>query len=248
MPTIKTILETERSKATSVAVGFEEGNFIRFYEHSACMMSTVHGLKPSKKTFKNIGLEIVSVGFPKTSRQKYMPTGTLIAEGVWQTSVEPLPDVDFDAWKQSVPCGASEPKDDRKASADRLARVRGLPVFKACYDLLLYVMQWSVNVGRDLRFTVGEDLKRSLVDVELCIYRANKCAASDRMSHVVKAQETLEEALIYTRLLYDMRQIALAQYAHTAELAAEVEKQLANWRRSLTGLNEKVEGQTGLVD
>ena len=86
-------------------------------------------------------------------------------------------------------------------------------------------------MGRDLRYTVGEDLKRRLVEVELSIYRANKCAARDRLDHVVKAQEVLEESLIYLRLLYDMRQIALAQYAHTAELASEVEKQLGNWRR-----------------
>lgn len=232
MPSVKKILGDDRSKRGDSVIGYVEGNFIRFYEHSAYLLAQRHGLKPTKRVYKNVGVEVVSVGFPKTSHDKYLPGGIYEpADDTWTAVVAVQPPVSYEEWKASVPLTVPDPKEEPVATVDKLAQVSGLPVFKACYDLLLYVMQWSANVGRDLRYTVGEDLKRRLVEVELSIYRANKCAARDRLDHVVKAQEVLEESLIYLRLLYDMRQIALAQYAHTAELASEVEKQLGNWRR-----------------
>lgn len=115
-----------------------------------------------------------------------------------------------------------------------MARADQLPVFKACYDLLLYVLNWSVKVQRDLRYTVAEDLKRKLIEVELCIYKANKSTGEAKVAHVRQAEERLAETYIYLRLLNDMHQITPDQYAHTAELAVEVEKQLSNWDRHIT--------------
>ena len=114
-----------------------------------------------------------------------------------------------------------------------MARADQLPVYKACYDLLLYVLNWSVKVQRDLRYTVAEDLKKRLIEVELCIYKANKSVGTTKLVQVQRAQELLSESFIYLRLLNDMHQITLDQYAHTSELAVEVEKQLANWERHL---------------
>lgn len=216
-----------------MVIGFEEGNFVRFYEHSAWILSVTQGLKPSKRIFKNVGIEIVSVGFPQTSLGKYIPNGLRRDDGVWEALVSIPQTPIFEEWKASVPLTVPERKGEPEITVEKLSSVSGLPVYKACYDLLLYVMQLGANMGRELRFSVGEDFKRRLIDVELCIYRANKAMVPDRIAHVERAREHLEESLIYLRLLYDMRQLALAQYAHAAELAAEVEKQLSNWYRSL---------------
>ena len=44
-----------------------------------------------------------------------------------------------------------------------MATYNQLPVYKATYDLLLYVYQIGKNVQRDYRYTLGETLKKDLI-------------------------------------------------------------------------------------
>ena len=48
-----------------------------------------------------------------------------------------------------------------------------LPVFKQAYDLLLQILRFTSSVQRDFRYTVGETLKKDVIELCLCIYRAN---------------------------------------------------------------------------
>ena len=54
-----------------------------------------------------------------------------------------------------------------------MATYNQLPVYKATYDLLLYVYQIGKNVQRDYRYTLGETLKKDLIMILTLIYRAN---------------------------------------------------------------------------
>ena len=144
MPSVKKILGDDRSKRGDSVIGYVEGNFIRFYEHSAYLLVQRHGLKPTKRVYKNVGVEVVSVGFPKTSHDKYLPGGIYEpADDTWTAVVAVQPPVSYEEWKASVPLTVPDPKEEPVATVDKLAQVSGLPVFKACYDLLLYVMQWG---------------------------------------------------------------------------------------------------------
>jgi len=50
-----------------------EGAFLKAYEHSAYLLGlSIKTFKPTKRLFKKLGAEIVSVGFPKSSFEKYM--------------------------------------------------------------------------------------------------------------------------------------------------------------------------------
>ena len=110
-----------------------------------------------------------------------------------------------------------------------MAAYDNLPVYKACYDLLLYVMGWSANIQRELRYTVGEDLKRSLVSITVCIYRANANTGDKRRQHIEEALDHMAEVKVYLRLLHDLRQLPLKQTAQTASLVALLERQLGGW-------------------
>ena len=46
-----------------------------------------------------------------------------------------------------------------------MATYNQLPVYKATYDLLLYVYQTGKDVQRDYRYTLGETLKRDLITI-----------------------------------------------------------------------------------
>ena len=57
-----------------------------------------------------------------------------------------------------------------------MATYNQLPVYKATYDLLLYVYQIGKNVQRDYRYTLGETLKKDLImilEIFLFIYKQN---------------------------------------------------------------------------
>ena len=46
-----------------------------------------------------------------------------------------------------------------------MATYNQLPVYKATYDLLLYVYQIGKDVQRDYRYTLGETLKKDLIAI-----------------------------------------------------------------------------------
>lgn len=105
-----------------------------------------------------------------------------------------------------------------------------LPVYKATYDLLLLVFRLNRNFQRDYRYTLGENVKNELVALLVCIYQAN--ATVQKVPHLLKAKEHVVVIKLQIRLLMDLKQINLKQYATAAELIESVSKQLAAWHKS----------------
>lgn len=105
-----------------------------------------------------------------------------------------------------------------------------LPVYKATYDLLLTVYRLNRNFQRDYRYTLGENVKNELVALLVCIYHAN--STLQKTEHLVKAREHVVVVKLQIRLLMDLKQISLKQYAAAAEQIESVSKQLAAWHKS----------------
>ena len=64
-----------------------------------------------------------------------------------------------------------------------MAKYDELPVFKATYDLLLRIYMVSQHWSRDIRYTLGEELKKEVIEILQLIYQANaskKTADSSR--------------------------------------------------------------------
>ncbi|WP_288815522.1 four helix bundle protein [uncultured Alistipes sp.] len=104
-----------------------------------------------------------------------------------------------------------------------------LPVFKASYDLLLQVVKFSSNIRRDARYTFGESLKKGILDLCICIYRAN--ATSEKGPLIEDAREKLVPIKLTIRLLHDTQQISTKQYALTCERIEEIARQLSAWQK-----------------
>ena len=49
----------------------------------------------------------------------------------------------------------------------------GLPVYKASYDLLLEIFQFTKDFSKDFKYTVGESLKNETIKLLTLIFRAN---------------------------------------------------------------------------
>jgi hypothetical protein len=52
-----------------------------------------------------------------------------------------------------------------------------LPVYKASYDLLIEIFQFTKEFSKDYKYTIGESLKKETIELLTLIYRANSSRA-----------------------------------------------------------------------
>ncbi|MFI3320620.1 MAG: four helix bundle protein [Rikenellaceae bacterium] len=103
-----------------------------------------------------------------------------------------------------------------------------LPVFKATYDLLLKIFNLSQHFNRDLRYTLGEELKKETMEVLKLVYQAN--ANNKKDQYIYDARVLVVSIKLHIRILFDLKQITAGQYAACIEMAESISKQLAALR------------------
>jgi hypothetical protein len=65
-----------------------------------------------------------------------------------------------------------------------------LPVYKACYDLLIEIFQFTKEFSKEYKYTVGESIKKETIELLTLIYRAN--VKRDKNEVLQKARERIE--------------------------------------------------------
>ena len=106
-----------------------------------------------------------------------------------------------------------------------------LPVYKASYDLLLAIFQFTKDFTREYKYTVGEELKRDTIKLLSLIYRAN--SKRDKQEVLQEAREHIEIIRLFIRVMHDMHQISMKKYVHINQKVENVSKQLTGWQKSL---------------
>lgn len=106
-----------------------------------------------------------------------------------------------------------------------------LPIFKASYDLLIYVFQTIKYFPKEYKYTFGEKLKTLLLDLILAVFHANR--VKDKIISLNQVQMHVEAIRILLRISYDLKIITIEKFAHTSLLLESVSKQVAWWKRSL---------------
>ena len=107
-----------------------------------------------------------------------------------------------------------------------------LPVYKDTYQLLLKFVSMSVTWQRDYRYTIGQELKKEVMDLLVLIYRTN--STREKAPILAEARESMERVKIYVRLLRDLHQIGTDKYATLADEMGSISKQLAKWHSKYT--------------
>lgn len=105
-----------------------------------------------------------------------------------------------------------------------------LPVFKACYDLLLDVFLTTKNLNKEYKYTLGEDLKKEVIALLMGIYKAN--SYQDKRNMLQQARDRVEVIRLYIRLLYDLKQITLKRFVALNAKVEPVSKQLSGWHKT----------------
>ena len=114
-----------------------------------------------------------------------------------------------------------------------------LPVFKASYDLILDVFKSSQTMKREYRYALGEELKKEIVALMMCIYRAN--ITVDKIPHILMAREHIVMVKIQIRILRDLGQMSNRNMATLNLNIESISKQLAAWHKSVNEKNKKGE-------
>lgn len=105
-----------------------------------------------------------------------------------------------------------------------------LPLYHAAYSLLLEVNKMMSHLPRDSRYSLGSDLRRSIMDIIILIYRANR--NRQKVPLISQMREKLLEVQVYTRLLCDMRHISERLYAVLSEQTAGMSRQMSAWEKN----------------
>ncbi len=111
-----------------------------------------------------------------------------------------------------------------------MAIYTNLPVYEDTYQLFLQLILLSSKMQRDFKFTVGEQIKKTLIDMMVLIYKANK--SMDKVLQISLAREKLVEVQLIIRVFNDTRQISDKQFVLLAERTTSISKQLACWEKS----------------
>lgn len=105
-----------------------------------------------------------------------------------------------------------------------------LPVYKASYDLLVEIFQFSKNFNKEYKYTVGEKLKNETLEMIMNIYRAN--SHEYKKDLLQTARENIEVIKLLLRLVKDLKQINLNKFVEINEKIENVSKQLAGWQKA----------------
>jgi hypothetical protein len=105
-----------------------------------------------------------------------------------------------------------------------------LPVYKASYDLALEIFKTIKEFNREYKYTLGENIKKEMIEMVTNIYRANSSFV--KKPHIEKAREKIETIRIFFRLARDLRQVGLKRFVDINEKIENVSKQLSAWQRS----------------
>lgn len=104
-----------------------------------------------------------------------------------------------------------------------------LPVYKATYDLLLSIFQFTRDFNREYKYTVGESLKKETIELLTLIYRAN--SKYKKAEILQTAREQIEVIRLLIRLMKDMKQISLGKFVKINVVVENVSKQLTGWQK-----------------
>jgi len=115
-----------------------------------------------------------------------------------------------------------------------------LPVFKVSYDLVVEVFKLCGSMQRDYKFTIGEKLKNTLIELMVGIYRAN--VEVERMEMIRQCRQYVVQVKLYLRLLHDLDQLSTKRFAGLSENVETISNQLTAWYKSTENKNRNTPG------
>jgi hypothetical protein len=93
-------------------------------------------------------------------------------------------------------------------------------VYKATYDLLLEIFQFTKDFSKEYKYTIEETLKKETTELLTLIFRPN--TQKDKEEILQKARERIEIIRLLVRVMKDLHQINLKKFVQVNQ---QVEQQ-----------------------
>lgn len=227
--TIAEMLESERNNTQTMML-HREGMFLKAYERSAFLAyNYIHPFKLTLKYVKNVGCNVISLGFPYKTLPKWlhgykyetsndgMHIYCLMKHGV-------MPD-EFENWKSTVDVNKSEHFTPHTLTIEKT------PLYKKCYDLLIEVCCFSKNISKQSYNPFGVELKHDVY--KLCYNIRMYYDIADKERCVAECRELSNRITFLLQILKDLREISLNHFSLSCELIVSVGKQLEMLHRKV---------------
>lgn len=111
-----------------------------------------------------------------------------------------------------------------------MAIYTNLPIYKATYTLMLTISRMMPDLPRDCRYSIGQDVRRKVMEMIILVYRANR--TRQKSGIIQQLRESLLEVQVLIRLMCDMKYISENRYMALVEQTTDMSKQLAAWEKS----------------
>jgi hypothetical protein len=105
-----------------------------------------------------------------------------------------------------------------------------LPIYKESYKLVLYLFTLTKNFNREYKYTLGQNMKDTGMQMVQYIFKAN--SSLDKMEALTLLSEQIEILKLELRLCVDMRLISPVQQAKAWESIDNISRQTAGWKKA----------------
>ena len=221
------------AKNTGVVNLYAEGAFYKAYMQSAFILCTYFNFpfKVSVRPLKGLDGPLLSVGFPMASLEKWTAGAhvEVISDHCLQVHYPFLIDLgDYDAWRVSF-SGQNYLASCESVRHPRLSDAY-FPVYGLAYKMTREVTDLCSRLKRNYRYSLGEDLRSSMMAATVAITFASK--PGQQANRCVEALGYVERAELCLRLLNELRELSDERYTPFIDMTDSIKKQLEKWAQA----------------
>lgn len=110
-----------------------------------------------------------------------------------------------------------------------MARSNHLEIYKSAYNAFILVNECVILLPRDYKFTIGKEMRRSMLKVFKLIAKANSTADRERL--LEKVIHRTDEVMLLLRLVNEAGKVSRDRYIHLCEILESINRQAAGWRK-----------------
>ena len=121
------------------------------------------------------------------------------------------------------------PAEKKRLNLELLPELGNVQVYKDTFDLLLFVYTTLHDMRREYRYTLGEEMKRTLQNLLTAIYEARK--TTPRSVMLIEALHWAYHAKVLYRTMDELGLLKDWQCAGYITQLSSISKQLTNWQK-----------------
>lgn len=106
----------------------------------------------------------------------------------------------------------------------------GLPVVQKAYDLALWLLGRTTRFTRDYKFTLGDRIQSTSLDLTLALVEAAHARARERPLY--RASRLLDQLRLLLRLACDVGALTPRQLQYSSGITEELGRMLGGWQRA----------------